>query len=295
MNAFSNSWRLVKASLNVLRSDTELLVFPLLSTLALIVVTLLFALPIAAAGVFDAIIRNNELTGTQGILTTLIVFLMYVANYFVIIYFNTALVGAAMIRLRGGDPTLSDGIRIASSRLGAIFLYALISATVGMILRAIRGEGSRQNLIGSILAGVLSFAWNVVTFLVIPILAVEGIGPVEAIKRSASLLRKTWGEQLVGNFGIGAVFFVIILGVLLVVGVPIIVVTASSGSAVFIIAGIVLLVVLFSVIGMVSSAVSNIYATAVYRYAAEGEVGTFFDTDLVRDAFRPKDARPLGI
>ena len=29
---------------------------------------------------------------------------------------------------------------------------------------------------------------------------------MEAIKRSANLLKKTWGEQIVGNFGVGIVF-----------------------------------------------------------------------------------------
>ena len=130
-------------------------------------------------------------------------FLFYVVSYTVIFFCNTALVGAAMIRLEGGDPTLRDGFRIAFDRLPQIIGYALIAATVGMILRWI---SERAGIVGQIIIGIIGFAWNIATFLVVPVLAVEKVGPIEAIKRSAGLLRRTWGEQLVGNAGIGIVF-----------------------------------------------------------------------------------------
>ncbi|MEW6651723.1 MAG: DUF6159 family protein, partial [Chloroflexota bacterium] len=128
----SNSWELVKASFRVLGADKELVVFPIISAIGAIIVSLTFALPMFLSGLVDRMVSDQiEITGI------IVIFLFYLAQYTVIFFANTALVGAAMIRLRGGDPTVGQGFRIAFSRLGSIIGYALIAATVGMILRAI--------------------------------------------------------------------------------------------------------------------------------------------------------------
>src|SRR5262249_1074067 len=129
-------------------------------------------------------------------------FVFYVVQYTIVFYCNSALVGAALIRLRGGQPTLGDGFRIANERFGSIVGYALVAATVGVILRQIAQRG----MIGRILGTGFGLAWNVATFLAVPVLVVEGVGPIEAVKRSSQLLKKTWGEQIVGNIGLGLVF-----------------------------------------------------------------------------------------
>ncbi len=126
-------------------------------------------------------------------------FAMYVAQYFVIIFFNTALVGAAMARLDGRDPTVRSALKVAASRIGPIFGYAVISATVGVLLRAF---AERLGFIGRLVVAGVGVAWTVATFLVVPILAAEGIGPLAAIAKSGALLRKSWGENLIGNTGI---------------------------------------------------------------------------------------------
>lgn len=299
MNAFSRSWRLVKASLSVIRADKELLLFPLISGTALFVVGLLFLLPLLAAGVGDAVMRERGLTQSQGILTAVLTFLMYLVNYTIIIYFNTGLVGAAMIRLRGGDPTFQDGIQVANSRMPQILGWAAVAASVGFILNALSNSARESNNLatrigGSLVTGLLGLAWSVLTFLVVPVLVVEGLGPIEAVKRSGALLRKTWGEQIVGNFGIGMVFGLLMLAALVVVGLPLILIGASANSPVLLIAGIVAAIVVMAVIGMISSAVNSIYAAALYRYAAEGEVPSFFDADMVREAFKPKGKAKPG-
>jgi hypothetical protein len=211
-------------------------------------------------------------------------FLFYVVQYTVIFFCNTALVGAALIRLRGGDPTVADGFRIAMSRFGAILGYALIAATVGMILRTI---AERAGFIGKIVVGLIGFAWNVATYLVVPVLAVENVGPIDAIKRSASYLRKTWGEQIVGNLGLGAAFGLLTLGTVLSGGL-LFVGACYTGSVPLMVTVGALLVIALIAIALVSSALSGVYAAAVYRYAAEGETGAFFSADMVRSAFRQK-------
>lgn len=277
----SRSWELVKASAAVLRADRELLVFPLVSAALSILVFVTFLVPMLLAGLFDSTALADTGLPVAGYVFA---FLFYVTQYFVIFFCNTALVGAALIRLRGGDPTVRDGFRIAASRLGPIFGYAVVAATVGMILRAI---SERSGFLGKIVVGLVGLAWNLATYLVVPVLAVENVGPIEAVKRSAGYLRKTWGEQIAGNLGMGAVFGLLTLGTV-VTGVLLLVGAAFLESPVLAVLVTVLLVITLVGIALVSSALGGVYAAAVYRYAAEGQAGTYFDAAMVQGAFRQK-------
>ncbi|HSD83138.1 MAG TPA: DUF6159 family protein, partial [Anaerolineae bacterium] len=194
-----NSWSLVKASWNVLRADKELLLFPIISAIATVLVTLTFFIPAILT------FASSSTFGRRGTVEPLWILLMvafYVIQYTIIFFCNTALVGAAMIRLKGGDPTVRDGLNVASQHFGAILGYAVISATVGMILRWL----SERGVLGRIVSSLFGLAWNVLTYLAVPVLVIEGVGPIDAVKRSGALLKKTWGEQIVGNLGLGAVF-----------------------------------------------------------------------------------------
>lgn len=284
--SFSRSWELVKASYNVLRSDKELIWFPIMSTVGVIIITIVFAIPLFASGLLEAVAaENGEMTSAQQITGLVIAFLFYFVMYTVVIFSNVALVGAAMIRLDGGDPTLKDGFRIASERIGAILGYAAISSTVGMLLNAIR---DRDNILSQILAGILSTAWNLIVFLVVPVLVIENVGPIEAIKRSGSLLKKTWGEQIVGTFSIGGIFFVITLAAVLVIGIPVFLVASSLGSELMLFIGIGFIVLVVMAINLVGSALNGIFQAALYKYATEGKVAEFFEERLIAGAFQPK-------
>jgi hypothetical protein len=273
-----NSWALLKASVAVLRADKELIVLPIMSTIAVVVVTASFALPMLFAGFVESLLRGD----TQ-ILSLIVAFCFYVVQYFVIIFANSALVGAAMIRLRGGDPTLRDGFRVALERIGGILVYALISATVGMVLRAI----SKRGRLGNIVSALVGMAWNLATYLVVPVLVVEDVGPLEAIKRSANYLKRTWGEQIVGNFGLGIILGLVALFVILI-AIPVFYVVIMTGSVTLIAVMAVLFVLAFILLGLINSTLNGIYVAAVYRYAAEGETDSFFDREMVEDAFRLK-------
>ncbi len=279
-DSFSRSWTLVKASWAVLRADKELIIFPIISMIGLVVVSIVFLVPSIAAGLFDSVTQGEG----PGILSLVVGFLFYVVVYTVIFYANTALVGAAMIRLRGGDPTLADGFRIASEHAAPILGYAVIAATVGMILNAL---SQRAGVIGQIVISIVGFAWNVATYLVVPVLVVEKLGPIEAVKRSAALLKATWGEQLAGNFSMGGVFALIGIAGTLLLGLPLCALS-GGGSSALIVADIALIVLLWIAIGIISSTLQGIYTAALYRYATEGSTGGFFDDSLVQNAFRRK-------
>lgn len=299
--SFGRSWRLVKASYGVLKQDKQLMIFPLASTVALFLVTLMLMLPLAATGVLDAAQADGgEVSGGQGFTAFIILFLFYFINYTIIIFSNTALIGAAMIRLDGGTPTVRDGLNIAQSRLGTILGWAAIAATVGMILQALQNaardsDNIATQIIGSILVSLAGFAWNLITFLVIPVYVIENVGPIESIKRSASLLKKTWGENITGSFSMGIIQFLLILAILLLIGLPLILLAASTGSAIFI--GFVMLVmlVLLGGVSIFFAALNAIFQAALYKYAVsdgrDEAVSEFFDPELISGAFEPKPAR----
>lgn len=280
MGKLARSWELVKASWAVLQADKELLIFPIMSTIAVTTVTLTFAVPIFLAGMFE---RGVFSIGGFPVVGILLGFCFYTVQYTIIFYCNSALVGAAMIRLKGGDPTIGDGFRIANEHFASIFGYALLSATVGIVLRSI----ARRGFIGRIVASVLGLGWNLATFLAVPVLVIEGVGPIEAVKRSSQLLKKTWGEQLAGNLGIGAVFALVVLAGIAVFGgaLTLAIMSHSVPLIVGVVGAFVLALILLSLVG---SALSAIYTAAVYRYATEGDPGGLFDAELVRGAFRVK-------
>ena len=276
--SIGRSWELAKDSFRVLRSDKELLIFPLLSFVVLVIVSISFLLPfIAVGGVTSA------QAGHTNIASYVVAFLFYVVSYTVTFFFQTALVGAAMIRLDGGDPTLGDGFRIAFSRLPKIIGYAVIAATVGMILRLI---SERAGIVGQLVGGVLGFAWTIATFLVVPVLVVENVGPIDAVKRSTALLKQTWGERIIGNVGIGLVFGLLMLVVILLgLALSYFLFQASASLG---IAAVVVLVVLVAVLALIASALTGIFTASIYRYATKGDGGPMFNSQTLAAAFRQK-------
>ena len=281
---FATSWSLVKASAAVLKSDRELLVFPLLSGLATLLVIASFALPFLAAG---GLLHLREIAGTHGDLAAgdyAMLFLFYLCQYTVIFFFNTALVGAALMRLDGDNPTLGDGLRLACGRLPAILGYALIAATVGMLLRALE---QRAGFIGRWIIGLLGVAWTVATFLVVPVLAATDVGPVTAVKESATLLRRTWGENLIGNAGMGIAFGLLFMAVMLA-GAGVLTLAVATHSALLMALVAVAVVLAFILLALVQSALQGIYAAALYRYATDGNAGSGFDAAVLGQAFRVK-------
>jgi hypothetical protein len=274
----ARGWELAKESWQVLKLDKELLIFPLVSGLACLVVLASFAVPLWSTGYLQTVME--EKAAPHDPLAYAILFAFYFANYFVIVFFNAALVACAIIRFKGGDPTLADGFRAAFARLPQIVAWALVSATVGLILRAVE---SRSERVGQIVAGLLGMAWSAMTYFVVPVIVIEKTGPIEATRRSLSILRRTWGEALTANFGIGLIVFLAsLVGVL-----PIILAGAAlaAGLIPLAILGVVAGVLLLILVGLVSSALSAILVGALYLYAAEGAVPRHFGDELLRHAF----------
>jgi hypothetical protein len=277
---FSRSWTLVKASAEVLRQDKELLVFPLISAIATLLIALSFIVPIWQTGLLDRA-DSDQVAQTQLIIWG---FLFYLSQYFILFFFNTALVGAALIRLNGGDPTVADGFLIAREKIIPILGYAAIAATVGMILRAIE---ERVGFVGKIVVALVGVAFTVATFLVVPLLVTRNIGPIDAIKESASLLKKTWGENIIANGGMSLVFFIVylllaLLTVALFVGASGIAGTVGAATV-----GI-LAFVAFILVALVHSALQGIYSAALFQFVTQQPLASGFNSAELQTAFKAK-------
>jgi len=259
-------WQLTKVSLSILRREKGLILLPFLSLLTTGVAWILFFL-----GIFFFVPNPTNPFGSVFFYAGLAV--VYFITFFVSIYFNAAVMGAAMIRLNGGDPTISDGLKVANENLRRIAGWALLSATVGLILRAI---AERAGIIGRIIAGFAGAAWGVITYLVVPVLIFEKVGPWAAVKRSGSLLRKTWGEAMGGYFSLGAIFLLLALpGLLLLLG------GVAIGGIVGLLIGGAVAIVYWLILGLLGAAAQSILVTALYRYATTGKLGFGFPEGLL--------------
>ena len=275
----SYTWALMRASWDVLKKDKTLLLFPLLSGICCLLVLSSFAVPVFLTGAWHPPARGAshvDVTVYYGIL-----FLFYLANFFVITFFNTAIISCAMLRMAGGSPTVADGFREAAARLPQIAGWALLSATVGLILRIIE---DRSKWIGRIVAGLLGVAWTLTSFMVVPVIVAERKGPIGALKGSAEMLRKTWGEQLVGTFSFG-----LISGLLTLPAVALIVGAILIGNISEMMLSIGLAVGYLIALTLVQSALQSIFQAAVYLYAYnDGMAPEGFDSDLLANALRTK-------
>lgn len=278
LDRFQRSWDLAGECMSLLLEDKSLLVFPLLSAIALVVTIASFAVPLIP--VFAALSRYGA-TQSLGAATYVTVFVFYWLQFSIVIFFNTALVEVALQRLDGEEANVGDGLRRAFSLLPVILAYALIAATVGLVLRAI---AERVGLIGRIIVGLIGFAWSVGTALVVPVLAAEDVGPLEAIGRSVELIKKAWGEDIIGNAGIGVVFGLLIFVTTLVGGFLVTVAFGAHNTAAAILL-LVLGVLAVSLLGLAYSTLHGIYSAALYRFANGDPASGNIDQRLLENAF----------
>jgi Family of unknown function (DUF6159) len=271
---FQNSIELAKASLKVLRGDRKLVMLPVLSSIATLIVAVSFIVPIA-------IVSNNA--GGIGPAAWILGAVGYFLAAYVVVFFNAALVYAADAHMHGTTVTVGQALKFASSRSHVLLPWALLSASVSIVLRALEQRGG---IFGRIIGALAGIAWSLVTFLVLPVLVVEGLGPVAAVKRSGELFKRAWGEQVISNAGIGLIALLAIV----VGAIPAALLFLVGGPIVFV--GIALFVAWVIAVSLVSSALTGILSMALYRFATDGQVPGF-DTNELRGAFRPRNRRGM--
>ena len=272
MNRFQRTIALAKASWAVLKSDRSLVLFPTISALvSLGLIAVLALLGWATLGTATDVAGATKYTANAA--TIVIGILGYVGLAFIQTYFLAALVGSANEVLEGRSTTVSQGMGIASSRISRLLPWAIVSATVSYIIQSLE---QRAGFVGKFVIGFLGAAWSVLTFLTVPIIVFENLGPVNALKRSGKLLKGTWGENIIAQMGFG---LLAVVPMLVAFGIG----YAGVASKVTIVAVVAIAIAVIIVLAttLVIGALSGIFRTALYRYAVDGTVpGAFAHVDL---------------
>ena len=283
------SWELTKQSIAVLRQDKHLVIFPILSSIACLIVMASFAVPLLTAVDWESVSNS---AGSQSSAEFKmqpwyypVLFLFYFVNYFVIAFFNSALIACAIKRFNGEETSVSIGLAAAAKRLPQLLAWSLVNATVGMVLRMI---SERAGLLGRIVIGLVGMVWTIATYFVVPVLVMEGLGPIASVKRSTQILRKVWGESLVAHVGIGAVTGLIGLAVVVLImggSVGLAIATESYWPAII---GGGLSVIALVLLALISSTLQVIVTAACYRFAATGLIAEQFEGNTLRGMFKVK-------
>jgi hypothetical protein len=275
---FSRSWRLVGQCWDVLVDDKAMVVFPIMSLAATAIIAVSFLLPVwivvHASHTLSSMAMNRN-TGFVGL------FLFYLVLYSIGTFFNTALASVAMKRFDGLPTSVGDGLSVAWQRLPSIIVYCMVAATVGTLVRMIE---ERVAFVGRIIVGLFGVTFSIATMLVVPILARESRGPFEAISESVQLMKRSWGENLIGNAGITAATGLVTV-MIVIFGFILSAMAFASGhfGIGFFLAILTILAVTTSL--LVSSTLHTIYTAALYRFARGEDGGRYFQRDLLSGAF----------
>lgn len=261
MGTLDKTWSLYKASFTILCADAEIVLFPVMSAISAILVAIGFFFPLFKSGVFEGMDPKNISWEMYALM-----FIWYFLNFFVVIFFNSALVGCAHMRLSGGDPKVRDGFRIAFEHIDKIIAWALVSATVGMVLSTIREKS--KGIVGKLLAGGLAVAWTLITYLIVPVIILEDRTTYDSIQRSGELFRKRWGEQIVGDFGFGLLNFILTIPALMI---GLLVFKFDRALAIIVVVWYVL------ILAAITTAVKGVFTVVLYRYASTGDLPTGFN------------------
>lgn len=273
MDKVRNGWKICELSLKVLQSNKKLIIFPIISGIALFVILFSFFIGIGAAldWHFEMLNRSDH-----NFMRYLVSFIVYLVSYTVVIFFNIALMHCVKLYFQDQEFSLSIGLRYSLSRLGYIISWAAFAATIGLILKIIQDNLGK---LGKILVGILGIAWGVSTFFVVPILAYENKSPWNALKESVQMMKKLWGESLTAGFSFGILQFCALV-VMTIVALLLIFVNIYLGIVVFITG----LVLIFSVF----SSLNSIFISAIYtKVSTDINVKEFADTP-VNDLFSTK-------
>lgn len=277
MGRIRNTIDLAKTSWSVLQKDRELIVLPVLSFIAGAIVLAIFVVPGILA------LPEETTTGAAGeeeaipSLSLILFVLGSLAASVVSVFFTGALVAGAHERMSGGDPTVGSAIGTATKRIPGLVPWALLTATVGLIIQALR---ERAGAIANFLLGGISLAWNVASFLTVPAIVIDDQGPIEGFKTSAGLLRRTWGENLASQVGFGLLGFVAMIPAVVLVALA-----AGSGVDAFLITAFIIAALWIALVLAVISALGGIFKAALYMYATNGTAPQGFEDAHLGDTF----------
>jgi hypothetical protein len=288
------SLAMVRASSAVLKRYPRLMILPLLSAVALVgaAAAMMVAFIVNAGSFqhagellhhFDFELNSHSLPALVGLAA--VGWLLGGIS----LYFNAALVFCVLRCFAGQPPSIRDGLTACLARLPQIIGWAFVSSIIGGIISFVEGVlKDKLGFLGDVVGGLFNIGWAVVTYFVLPVLVVEGIGPVAAIKRSSALLRQSWGEAVVGSGGLGILSLVASVPALLLIAACVAMAIATGIGAV---AAALFGVAIVYLLGMtvVFGTLGAIFRTGLYVYATTGQAP--LDEALMKSAFQPKASK----
>jgi len=169
----------------------------------------------------------------------------------------------------------------------------LLAATIGLILRVIEQAADRVKGIGGlviqIIHSVLGLMWSIIIIFVVPSMVYKNLGPIDAIKNSVGVLKKTWGESLIRVFGLGlAELIFIVLGI--IVFIPLLFISVMMGP-IGIIFIIFIAIIYFVGLILLFGVANSVYNTALYVYAETGKVPGEYNEEQIKNAFKPRKSK----
>lgn len=262
-------------SFGIIRENPSLMLFPVLSGTSLLFISLTFLGGIAAFFGFelDAFFVRFETGGEW--LAYIGLFIFYLINFTVVVFFNVGLIHCTRLFMEGKEAKVGDGIAYSISRIEAIVSWALLAATVGVILKTLE---DRLGAIGKLIVGIVGIAWSIATFFVVPVVAYENVAPIEAVRRSARIMKEKWGEAIGANFSFGLFYMlgiaiIVVLSVLLFFVHPVVAIVAGLLSFLFLATAV--------------SAAKTVFLAAIYRYVNDEPV-EYYDREVLDNVFMPK-------
>lgn len=279
---FRASYLLFKESFRFVWSDKEMLLVPIIASvfqLLLIGVALIFV--IIPSGIF----LESEVETTNSAVQYAYIFIFYVISAFTIACAQAIVTHIVYVRAHGGDATLWSGIKVAGKHSFSLFVWACITSTVGIVLRAIAERSSLFVKIFTMLAGAV---WSVLTYFVVAAIVVDNKSVFSAIGHSGGVFKRTWGETFVSNISLGLTFFAFymalfltFIGVLFVFG---------MGPVVLLVSGAIFIVVMLVSI-LLSSVLGSVLRTLLYVYASEQIVPANFNRELLEHMLVRKESK----
>jgi len=298
---------LTKASWKILWRDKTLLVFPILSGLTVLLIIAYFLISLMLYIHYEGV-SINHMSGSSSILgssvaidvsqkdgshTFLLDFtnplfyfgffiLFYLIGYFIIFFFNSALIKCVLDRLEGKPLSLSSGFQSAWNHKKQLFIWSLISASIGVILNFI---GNKTKLAGKISVILFGIAWNVITYFMLPVLVFEDNGIKQGINRSAHIFRNIYGEEILGNLEIwmylGSFKYILFMFFLLLGGFAGKIIDSNLGGLNGLLIGGLIGIVSVIIINFIQSLTNEVYRTVLYSYGVTGMLPEDFPKDMI--------------
>ncbi len=301
VNRISRSWEIFKTSYALIMGQKKLLIFPAVSFVCTIVLAVLIlgtGWGILEASGIDIVAMMDKASQSSGedvsqkteVIGFIAFALVYFCSVFIASFFSTAFYSQIMVGLRGEEVSISNGLGFAFKRIGAIFMWAMLAASVGLILKILE---ERLGWLGQLVIKLIGLVWAVATVFAIPVIVFDTSisNPIEVVKTSAGAIKKTWGESLVGFMGLGVLNGLsFVLFIFYAIGISII--TAAVGAqgiaAGFLIATIPLAFLAWLAFAYIVNVAEKVYIATLYIYSQENFIPGSFSRELIANPWKVK-------